>query len=77
MTEMGVSTDGAEVSVSARSGEVLDAAALRAVYEIEVENPEGVSRGVKELLVDGERLKGDLIRPYSDGRVHRVRVVMG
>ncbi len=35
MTEMGVSTDGAEVSVSARSGEVLDAAALRAVYEIE------------------------------------------
>ncbi len=48
-----------------------------AVYEIEIRNPEGVNRGVKEVRVDGGTLDGDLIRPHADGRVHRVRVVMG
>lgn len=46
-----------------------------AVYEIQVENPEHVSKGVKELYLDGE--KTDKIGPQAAGTTHRIRVVMG
>lgn len=48
-----------------------------ATYDIQVENPQGVKRGVKEVYVDGQRIVGSLIKPLNDGRVHQVRVVMG
>ena len=48
-----------------------------AVYEITVRNPDGVSKGVKSVTVDGKRLRGTLIRPHSDGQTHQVLVVMG
>ena len=48
-----------------------------AVYEITVRNPNGVSKGVKSITVDGKKLRGRLIRPHSDGRTHEVVVVMG
>jgi cellobiose phosphorylase len=48
-----------------------------ATYEIVVENPEGVQRGVEEITVDGRKIDGNLISPFSDGKVHRVRVVLG
>ncbi len=48
-------------------------------YEIAVVNPDGVSRGVARLELDGERLPG--VRPgiplADDGATHRVRVVLG
>jgi cellobiose phosphorylase len=47
------------------------------VYEIEVENPKGVEKGVKELYVDGKPVVGNLIRPFGDGKTHKVRVLMG
>lgn len=46
-----------------------------AVYEIQVENPEHVSKGVKELYLDGE--KTDKICPQAAGTTHMIRVVMG
>jgi cyclic beta-1,2-glucan synthetase len=48
-------------------------------YEIAVENPDGVSRGVTRLELDGEVLPG--VRPaiplVDDGAIHRVRIVLG
>ena len=46
-------------------------------YDIEVENPRGVQQGVKEVYVDGIIIEGNLIEPHADGKIHRVRVIMG
>ncbi|MCP5462585.1 MAG: hypothetical protein H7A34_05340 [bacterium] len=48
-----------------------------ATYEIEIKNPNGVNKGVKELIVDGVKIDGTLIKPHGDGKVHKVSVVMG
>ena len=48
-----------------------------AVYEITIKNPDGFSHGVKSLTVDGKVLKGNLVPPHEDGRVHRVEVILG
>jgi cellobiose phosphorylase len=49
----------------------------KAVYEIEIENPKGKQRGVKEVYVDGEKIVGNLIEPHSDNKTHKVKVIMG
>ncbi len=47
-------------------------------YEIVVENPKGVMRGVSSVEVDGAALPGGSgVALSDDGRVHRVRVVLG
>ena len=48
-----------------------------ATYEIEVQNPGRVSKGVKSVTVDGERVKGAVLPVFPDGGTHRVEVVMG
>jgi len=48
----------------------------RAEFRIVVENPEGVSRGVRTVEVDGTPLRGDI--PLADATgTHTVRVVLG
>ncbi|HSB88141.1 MAG TPA: glycosyl hydrolase family 65 protein, partial [Ilumatobacteraceae bacterium] len=48
-------------------------------YEIVVENPQGVSRGVTSAFVDEHELTGDgaSIPLVDDGGTHRVRIVLG
>ena len=48
-------------------------------YEIVVENPQGVSRGVASAELDGQALTGSgaAIPLADDGATHRVRVVLG
>ena len=47
-------------------------------YDISVENPDGVARGVSILELDGERqASGNSIALQDDGRPHQVRVVLG
>lgn len=46
-------------------------------YEIRVENPHHVNRGVDTVEVDGVVQSGTSITRHSDGQTHRVRVVMG
>jgi len=49
----------------------------QATYEIQVENPDGVSHGVLEVIIDGER-KSDLRIPLSsEEQVHQVTVTLG
>ena len=48
-------------------------------YEIAVENPHGVSRGVRHAELDGTALSGNHVRVdlADDGATHRLRVVLG
>jgi len=48
-----------------------------ATYEILVKNPNGVESGVKSITVDGKEISGNTIKPHSDGKMHKVEVVMG
>jgi len=50
----------------------------RTLYRITVENPDGVSRGVSRVSLDGAPLPGEAHVPLSDdGREHQIRVVLG
>jgi cyclic beta-1,2-glucan synthetase len=47
-------------------------------YQITVENPRGVCRGVARLSLDGNPLQNDALIPLvDDGEEHQVRVVLG
>lgn len=46
-------------------------------YRIEVRNPAHVSRGVKQVTVDGQPLKGQLVPAFQDGQTHQVELIMG
>jgi cellobiose phosphorylase len=46
-------------------------------YHIDVKNPDGVSRGVASVTVDGQPHEGNLIPVFGDGEQHLVEIVMG
>jgi len=46
-------------------------------YDIRVENPQGVSKGVKSIALDGEIFEGNRISLVNDGKSHEVVVLMG
>ncbi|KNZ41694.1 glycosyl transferase [Acetobacterium bakii] len=46
-------------------------------YEIKVYNPEGLSKGVKKISVDGKISMGNVINLIDDGKSHEVEVLMG
>jgi cellobiose phosphorylase len=48
-----------------------------AEYHIDVQNPNGVSKGVKEIIVDGRSQTSNLIPLFEDGEEHEVKVIMG
>jgi cyclic beta-1,2-glucan synthetase len=49
----------------------------RTLYHIKVENPQCVSRGVAEVILDDERLPASEILLEDDGGTHQVRIVLG
>ena len=48
-----------------------------AEYEITVENPDHVSKGVKKIIVDGKEIAGNPVPVFSDDQTHQVKVIMG
>ena len=49
-----------------------------AMYNIKVTNADGVQKGVKKLIVDGEELTGTTVIPYKKGKLnYEVEVIMG
>jgi cellobiose phosphorylase len=48
-----------------------------AIYQIEVKNPNHVSKGVKSVFVDGKIIPGQLIPIFGDGKIHPVTVILG
>ena len=49
----------------------------RALYRIEVQNPQGATRGVSQLWLDGKALEEKAVPLRDDGEQHEVRVLMG
>jgi cellobiose phosphorylase len=50
-----------------------------AVYEIKVENPDHVSKGFKDVTVDGEKLQtspAGMLPSFADGKKHTVRITI-
>ncbi len=47
------------------------------IYDIEIHNPKGKESGVKQILVDGQEIAGNVIIPIKDGKVHKVKVTLG
>ena len=48
-----------------------------AVYDITIENPGHVCRGVKRVTADGREISGNVLPVFSDGRTHEVVVTLG
>ncbi len=48
-----------------------------ATYLIEVNNPQHMQRGVKEVWIDGARHEGKCMPVFAEGETHRVVVVLG
>lgn len=48
-----------------------------AEYQISVTNPDGVSKGIKSISVDGESIEGNVVPLFSDDKIHNIEVVMG
>jgi len=46
-------------------------------YEIEVKNPNHVSKGVAKMIVDGKEITGNIAPIFNDGKTHQVKVIMG
>jgi cellobiose phosphorylase len=47
-----------------------------AVYDILIKNPNAKEKGVKKVIVDGQEIEGNLIYPHSDGKTHKVEVLL-
>ena len=48
-----------------------------ATYDIRVENPSKVTRGVREIRLDGTPVRGPVLPVLDDQNVHDVHVVLG
>jgi len=48
-----------------------------AIYKIHIKNPWGVNKGIREIMVDGKLIAGNVVPIFGDGRIHEVNVVMG
>lgn len=47
------------------------------IFDIEVSTDSKVQKGVKSITLDGEPITGNIIPVHSDGKRHRVHVIMG
>jgi cellobiose phosphorylase len=48
-----------------------------ATYHISVTNPDGVSKGIRSITLDGQPVEGTILPIFSEGGAHQVEVVMG
>jgi cellobiose phosphorylase len=48
-----------------------------AAYHVAVRNPSHVCRGVASLIVDEQRIEGNLLPVFTDGKRHAVEVTLG
>lgn len=46
-------------------------------YNIAVKNPDNVSKGIRSVVVDGVKIKGNLLPVFEKGSTHEVEVIMG
>jgi cellobiose phosphorylase len=46
-------------------------------YDITIENPNGVSKGIKEIFVDGNKISGNIVKAETVNKNVKVKVIMG
>lgn len=46
-------------------------------YLLDIKNPDHVSKGVKEIIIDGEKLDSKLIPLLEKGKDYKVEIIMG
>ncbi len=46
-------------------------------YEINVKNPNHVSKGIKEIKVDNTKIEGNILPVFNDSKDHSIEVIMG
>jgi cyclic beta-1,2-glucan synthetase len=49
----------------------------KSLYQIQVENPGGVSRGVTTISIDGQKIDSNSVPLVDDGKTRAVRVILG
>ena len=49
----------------------------RSTYAIRVDNPQGVNRGVRQIMLDGADVPNGMVALVDDPQCHQVRVVLG
>ena len=48
-----------------------------ATYQLEIENPDHVSKGVKEMMINGESINSNKIPLLEKGKNHTIKIIMG
>ena len=48
-----------------------------ATYQIEITNPNGKMKGVKEIMIDSKPQASNIIPIFGDGKEHTVKVILG
>lgn len=48
-----------------------------AVYDIKVNNPDKVCKGINQIKVDGKEIEGNKVPIFSDAKMHEVEVTLG
>lgn len=46
-------------------------------YQIEVQNPYRVNKGIQTMTIDGKAVSGNVIPAFNDGKTHLVTIIMG
>ncbi len=46
-------------------------------YDIEVRNPDHISKGVKSVIVDGKENSGSIIPDFKDNKIHKIEIILG
>jgi cellobiose phosphorylase len=47
-----------------------------ATYRIHITNPSGLNRGIREMVVDGNTIPGNILPVFQDQKIHDVDVVL-
>jgi len=48
-----------------------------AIYNIEISNPDKVSKGIRQVIIDGKSMQGNKVPVFASGSTHDIKVVMG
>ena len=48
-----------------------------ATYHIEIQNPDNISKGVSKIIVDEEKISGNILPVFDPGTSHVIKVIMG
>ena len=48
-----------------------------ATYQLDIKNPDHVSKGVRQIIVNGETLNSNKIPLLEKGKNHKVEIIMG